>query len=70
MAFCEERNPYKRKVKESSERESRNPFLPVEGVVKLLVGTDLQWNEYFYPVMLHMALLIQKTNFATLEDIG
>lgn len=63
-AFCEGRNPYKKDV---CEQEDSSPYKPIEGMVNRLIGTDQEWGEFWYPVMLYMALLLHKTNFTTLE---
>lgn len=66
-AFCEGRNPYEREATESCIRESSDPYKPIAGVVERLTESDRQWNAFWYPVMLYLALLLQRTNFTTLE---
>jgi hypothetical protein len=65
-AFCKSENPYKCEKEDASEKDA-NPFKPIKGLVERLVGTDQQFKEFWYPVMLYMALLLHKTNFTTLE---
>jgi len=66
-AFCEGKDPYERKAKDSSIREAKDPYKPIAGMVERLVGTDRLWQEFWYPVMLYLVLLLQRTNFTTLE---
>ena len=69
-AFCEGEDPYETKSEDSCKKEveDNNPYKPVEAVIKRLVESDQQWNKFWYPVMLYLVVLIQKTNFETLED--
>ncbi|MCW5599984.1 hypothetical protein [Nitrosomonas sp.] len=66
-AFCEGRNPYKRDSNGVCDQKEANPYKSIEGVVRQLIGTDQEWSEFWYPVMLYLVLLLQKTNFTTLE---
>lgn len=66
-AFCEGRNPYKRDSNGDSDQKCTSPFKPIEGLVGRLIGTEQKWSEFWYPVMLYLALLLHKTNFSTLE---
>lgn len=66
-AFCEGRNPYKRDSNGVCDQKDTNPYKPIEGLVGRLIGSDQEWSEFWYPVMLYLALLLHKTNFTTLE---
>lgn len=66
-AFCEGRDPYKREADDSCNRVDKNNYKPIAGLVARLAETDQQWREYWYPVMLYLALLLYKTHFITLE---
>lgn len=66
-AFCEGRNPYKRENSDGCDPKDTNPYKPIEGVVGRLIGSDQEWGGFWYPVMLYLALLLQKTDFRTLK---
>lgn len=67
-AFCEGKSPYKPDTPVKQADEEKEPFKSVEAVVKRLAESDQQWTKFWYPVMLYMVVLLQKTNFMTLED--
>lgn len=65
-AFCAGRDPYKKKEK----CEESDPYKPIKAVVEKLAGSEKQWKKYWHPLMLYVVVLIQRTNFTTLEDIA
>jgi len=69
-AFCKGEDPYETKPENSSKQEveDNSPYKTVEAVIKRLIESDQQWSKFWYPLMLYLVVLIQKTNFETLED--
>lgn len=66
-AFCKGRNPYKPESNDVCDQEDTNLYKPIEGLVKRLIGSDQEWSEFWYPVMLYLVLLLHRTNFTMLE---
>ncbi len=64
-AFHENRNPYKPKA--ACDQEDGKSYEPIKGLVDQLIGTEKQSTTFWYPVMIYVAYLLQKTNFVTLE---
>ncbi len=76
-AICENRDPYKSKTendgrdskKQEQICEKNDPFMPVNAIIEKLIGTEKQWTKYWFPLMLYIVLLLQKTDYTTLGDI-
>ena len=76
-AFCKGENPYVKPApaeiylqgdEAKRIKKACDPFVTVEAVLKRLIGTERHVKNFWSPVMLYLVVLLQKTNFITLEE--